>query len=986
MLIKITVLIFKFFMKKNLLSGGFRSHRNSIRSFIVFSLLVMSAPGFAQVQLVKDLNTTNDAFSGEFGETKEVNGIVYIAANNALWKTGGTQESTVLLKQFRGISSFTAFRGQLFFVAHTSVHGMELWKSDGTAEGTVLVKDIEPGMEGSALESLVVANNYLFMIAATKAYGKEIWRSNGSTGGTFVLRDIIRGPITSNPSSLTAYQNRLYFSASDGLTGQELWSSDGSTAGTNLVKDIRTGKPGSGPGDLTVSGSLLFFQALTDTHGRELWRTDGTVAGTWMVENIRPGTLSSTPAKLVDVFGTLYFYAKEDHTVSNFWKSDGTPDGTDRAFVFEDGSEFGIWNQLRDVASAGTNLYFYRADQLFMYDGSSQYPVEIAALGDFYDDAVSLIVLDDVLYIVEMIYSYDEEPTTQNIYRYWQGSLGGIQSFTNYTTVSLTKTSLGLLFDGPTDDGGIALWKSNGTYASSAPFFDATDFTLGSYPSSLVQLNGNVLFLAGNSPDGPKNLFKMDGTTTEIEQIGTVQPENLAQYGTRVYFAYNGGLWRTNGTTAGTALVRQIDGAVLSNFTDVNGTLFFNVEDSYGTELWKSTGGYASTVRVKDIYPGAMGSNPGSLINFNGTLYFAADHPTYGRSLWKSDGTDVGTTVIRNASFPFTNPRNLVAAQSQVFFIADNPVTGVELYRTDGTSGGTILIKDLRADDNQPYELINPDISDLTVAGNKLYFQGGQTFNPADVWVTDGTTAGTFIVHETTMRVDMLTELNGRMHFAQWVSVAEGVRLYSTDGTPEGTSGYTTARTDRAINPVKMDNVLYFISGGGYSTRGSSSIWRTDGTACGTFNVPGETGYGAYVLKPELVVNKDRRLVFPAFSKPTGEELFKLERSLVPKSPCGTPVAATAEVAAEVLSGQPNKDITTSPNPFADRFTLRVNAPEDKVYQASIINVNGKEMSSLGDLRTNRDYQVGRELRAGMYLIKIKVGNRTEVRRMIKAQ
>jgi ELWxxDGT repeat protein len=977
-------------MKKNPLPRGFPSYWNSLRSFIFFSLFVIAVPGLAQVQIVKDLNTTPHATSGEFGQTKEVNGIVYIAANNALWKTGGTQETTVLLKQFRHVSSFTAFRNQLFFIAETTVHGTELWKSDGTPEGTILVKDIEPGMGSSRPESLVVANNYLFMITTTTAYGKEIWRSNGSTGGTFILRDIIRGPIASNPSSLTAFQNRLYFSASDGLVGQELWSSDGSTAGTNLIKDIRTGKPGSGPGELTVSGALLFFHALTDTHGRELWRTDGSAAGTWMVEDIRTGSPNSTPTKLIDVYGTLYFYAKEDHYVSNIWRSDGTAGGTRRAFIFDDGSEFNMWDQLRDVAAVGSNLYFYRADQLFLYDGSSEYPVRIAELGDFYEDNVTLHVVDNVLYIIEIVFSYYEEPAMQNIYRYRLGSLNLVHSVTNYYTVGINNTSVGVLFDAPTSDGNVALWKTNGTYASSFPIFDAIDFTRGSYPTSLVQLNGDVLFLAGNSYDGPKNLFKMDGTTTEITQIGSVTPQKLTQSGSRVYFAQDGGLWRTNGTPEGTALVRDMNGNSPSDLTDVNGTLFFSGNDGSGSgnELWKSTGSYASTVRVKDIYSGATASDPGTMINFNGTLYFSANHPTYGRSLWKSDGTAAGTTVIRNASYPFTDPRNLLAAQNQVFFIADNPTTGVELYRTDGTAAGTILVKDIRAVDNSNLDFIYDDIRNFKVDGNKLYFQAGFYFQPAeDVWVTDGTTAGTVLVHETSMNIHFLGNLNGRMHFTQWISAEEGLRVYATDGTPEGTSPYTTVKTERAASAVKMDNVLYFI-GSGYFSGGSSSIWRTDGTACGTFNVPSETGYGArsYYDMPELIVNKDRRLVFPAYTQDKGDELFKLEKSLAPKSPCGTPVFATAEVVEEVMAGTKNKDITSSPNPFADRFTLRVDAPEDKAYQASIINVNGKEMSSLGDLRTNRDYQVGRELRAGMYLIKIKVGNRTEVRRMIKTQ
>src|SRR5215210_8040536 len=49
-------------------------------------------------------------------------------------------------------------------------------------------------------------------------------------------------------------------------------------------------------------------------------------------------------------------------------------------------------------------------------------------------------------------------------------------------------------------------------------------------------------------------------------------------------------------------------------FTDVAGTLFFWLDDDeHGAELWKSDGTEAGTVMVKDINPGAAGSHPDNL-------------------------------------------------------------------------------------------------------------------------------------------------------------------------------------------------------------------------------------------------------------------------------------------------------------------------------------------------------------------------------------
>ncbi len=81
----------------------------------------------------------------------------------------------------------------------------------------------------------------------------------------------------------------------------------------------------------------------------------------------------------------------------------------------------------------------------------------------------------------------------------------------------------------------------------------------------------------------------------------------------------------------------------------MNGRLYFQASDgSNGAELWKSDGTSSGTVLVKDILPGASGGNPGSLTNVNGTLYFRAADGSNGYELWKSDGTSAGTVLVKD--------------------------------------------------------------------------------------------------------------------------------------------------------------------------------------------------------------------------------------------------------------------------------------------------------------------------------------------------
>ncbi len=120
-----------------------------------------------------------------------------------------------------GIRDMEIVGNQLFFTANDGSSGYELWKTDGTTNGTVLVKDIRKGELSSSPMSLENLNGKV-LFAAGNVFGMELWISDGTTDGTVLLRDIRPGISSSNVMNIKRVGNIAFFTANDGTSGEEL--------------------------------------------------------------------------------------------------------------------------------------------------------------------------------------------------------------------------------------------------------------------------------------------------------------------------------------------------------------------------------------------------------------------------------------------------------------------------------------------------------------------------------------------------------------------------------------------------------------------------------------------------------------------------------------------------------------------------------------------------------------------------------------------
>jgi ELWxxDGT repeat protein len=319
-----------------------------------------------------------------------------------------------------------------------------------------------------------------------------------------------------------------------------------------------------------------------------------------------------------------------------------------------------------------------------------------------------------------------------------------------------------------------------------------TDVSLhrSSTPAESVTLNGIAYFTADDGVNG-RGLWRSDGTTAGTYLVaapGLVEHLSAAAGGlwfTSVDSTVGCAVWRSDGTAAGTSLVRTvgtpelcIDGRVErgpQEFIAGPGGVYFRADDGvHGRELWFSDGSAAGTRLVADLNPGSDGAFPAALTATSRGLYFVADDGD-GRDLWRTDGTAAGTRRVREIGagpVPKFVPEAAIGALGErLIFAADDGVHGIEPWISDGSAAGTQLLVDTVAGAADGL-----DFSYVPYASTNLFFRVGDALvffagSPMQVWRTTGTTAGTRMIgtpgralpHAAAVVGDRLFYLTGRV-------------------------------------------------------------------------------------------------------------------------------------------------------------------------------------------------------------------------------
>lgn len=627
---------------------------------------------------------------------------------------------------------------------------------------------------------------------------------------------------SSNPTDFTSVNSNLFFIAQDKWsTNLKLWVSDGTTIGTFPL--LNTALPSS----LRNVNNILYFIGYDATYGYELWRSDGTEAGTFMIKDIMPGSDNSNIHFVGELNGALYFSASENSSNLHYlWKTDGTAAGTvvvhQQFCNYSAGSV--VLNGLLYYSSMSTSNYLYATD-------GTQAGTSIVSTA--VNTPTGITLLGNKIVFAGQKIGFGKELCISDGTNAGTIQVKDIRSGSNDSNPSGFAVHNNEVFF-VADDGvnGYEIWKSDGTTAGTVLAIDLIPGSLSTnYMSKMLTYNGDLIFLAKNT-SGITNLYKSDGTTAGTQSVmsftSTSASLPILNNGL-IYFVFtntattSGQLWRTDGTAAGTFMLKV-----------------FNSPQTFG-----------------GIH---------HVGNFNNKLVLGANDGIIGRELWESDGTIGGTTLFKDLkTITHSRPRLLTEVGNELFFVADSGNVNNYLFKSDGTANGTVMIRNIDGIGNEnQYQM-------FAYNGKALFGKTGIPGND-DLCVSDGTFAGT----QSIMNIDPSTyaypkgyiEMNGFAYFT--ANIGTAYRIYRTDGTVAGSTQVYSNHIGGSKGLSKYNNALYFDGIDG-------ELWRTDGTSSGTFRLKDINTNASQSSNPRSFREYNNELYFIASNGVSSDQLWKTD-------------------------------------------------------------------------------------------------------------
>ncbi len=577
----------------------------------------------------------------------------------------------------------------------------------------------------------------------------------------------------------------------------------------HLVLDINSQYTAldSSPVWLGKLGSSYYFIAHpvppTAAGGDALFKTDGTAVGTSLVVPIDGlGVLTNQAGPLFIPAGTkAYFLGFTTAAAQEVWVTDGTAAGT---HIIADISNSQSGTSPRLLGLVGTDLIFAEAPtdntlQLYRTDGT--------AAG------------------------------THALSTFAQTQYGRVTDSVGVNGKVYVALDSGLTCCQPD------LWVTDGTPGGTHQIDSDEGAPWHLNPSSLRAFGNSVALLTNTENHGAEPSF-IDTTTNTILVLDTVPGSGSgAGYGTTIaamdgFVLYLNDdanhfyLWRTDGTLAGTTLVKDFGpGAQVSQLsanitmTRVASRAIFQAESVQdGPQLWSSDGTAQGTVPL--IATPTPSGYVEPLIGVAGTHGYYAVYTGSDYRVVVTNGTQAGTHVLTSAGPIDPNGLTTSLTASSTRVAGDDNLAYINTYYFDTT---TVYASHLSA--YAPQTNVLTHLLDTTDGGGNdpmladsghLYFRAHDPIQGSEPWVSNGTVTGTQILANIAEEITTndsnpgyMTDVNGTLYFAADDGV-HGDELWKSDGAADGTKlAFDVTSGATGSNPVQLTNwngSLYFFT------------------------------------------------------------------------------------------------------------------------------------------------------------------------------
>lgn len=750
-----------------------------------------------------------------FNFAKLQNGEVYFFFKNELsepelWKTSGDESSTELVFSFPPgeIKWNTHFAKEYVYAEYsTSKRINQLWRVNLSDRNGKMLYELQKGTLGRAK---TIGNKLLF-VYNTPLLGSELWVANEENDEVRILKDINPGEESSLPENLTLYNGVLYFFAGQKLPGPQnvdisperaLWMTNGTMEGTkkvasfgpeayhtsSVLKDdllfcLVTG--GSSVGGLYTIDLKKGFQvkklkalpfsssntilnesgqhvSILLNNKKQLLQSDGTTIGTKLI-NLDP-KIAIYSARYIQelISGEDFYYFREDSTKNSLWKMH-LPTGQIQNVMryvggFREADQLDLFNWKDKVVFTARNAMIGKSIWIKAKE-KTPYPLEGLPVRPQSSALRELVQFDQSLYF------FATDPELGIELRKLNPQTGQIQvvPVSCKDCKKISYPNICLITDS-------TLWFTYSATLGGKPYLfklDKRTFAtekIGNWDSIFFYFpakNGNIPYEKASTPrfgnssvfnisfQAPNYSFLPDSFHYDTHRAGQLYDLDndktlliANRKGTKNY-----GLFLSDGSSKGSILLKDFAfpndyGYWLSSSFKLpkikNDFLLIFNDVQHGRELWKLNENTNSLSLLKDLKPGASSSNFGNFVLYKGKYYFDADH-----ALWTTDGTESGTFKI-DSIFP-SRRHDRKYEQFEYAFI----------------------------------------LSDLFVLGKNLYFTFRAESQETDLYCTDATPKGTFLISKN-IKFRELTKIGPHLYFIQ-ISPIYGEELWRTDGTPEGT-------------------------------------------------------------------------------------------------------------------------------------------------------------------------------------------------------